>query len=196
MKKFKDNLFITPRPYVVRENKSDGSNQIRTYPLTVKLDNPTSEIIDTKAVFVRGDSNTSMLNVNVTYSGKTFNLTDYIITVNIKEGNSYLETFVCDVTDATNGKIDILIPTNYVDSAGLNIFELSLQKKEQIIISQKYSYVVLDSFGEGYVGDDVEMTTLQYLINEVQRQHDKIQTITNDLNVNSNDIDDVINMIG
>ena len=59
-----------------------------------------------------------------------------------------------------------------------------------------YKYTVLDSLGEGDIGSETELTTLQSLIQQVQNQYTELNNITTELDVTQSDIDDIMNMVG
>ena len=76
------------------------------------------------------------------------------------------------------------------------MFELCLQKGGKILLSQTYSYTVLQSLGEGRLGTETQMTALQQLIQQVQNQHTELDNITTELEVTQSDIDDIMSMVG
>ena len=176
--------------------KSTETEQLRRYSFTVDLSNLTGETIDSKAVFMQGDRESSVINANVVQGNKPFNLTGYIVYMNIKEGSNELETYICEIEDAVNGVVKIALPSRYVDETGVNMFELCLQKDSKIMLSQTYSYTVLQSLGEGNYGTDTQMTALQQLIQQVQNQNTELENITTELEVTQSDIDEIISMIG
>lgn len=176
--------------------KSTETEQLRRYTFTVDLSNLTGETIDSKAVFMQGDRESSIINANVIHSNKPFDLTGYVVYMNIKEGSNDLETYICEIEDAVNGVVKIALPSRYVDETGVNMFELCLQKDSKIMLSQTYSYTVLQSLGEGNYGTDTQMTALQQLIQQVQNQNTELDNITTELEVTQSDIDDIISMIG
>ena len=176
--------------------KTTETDQLRRYTFVVDLSNLTGEVIDSKAVFMQGDRESSVINARVIQNGKPFDLTGYTVTMNIKENSNELETYVCEVEDATRGVVKIALPARYVDETGMCMFELCLQKGNKIILSQTYSYTVLQSLGEGRLGTETQMTALQQLIQQVQNQHTELDNITTELEVTQSDIDDIMKMVG
>ena len=152
--------------------------------------------VDTKAIFIKGDKNTSILKAYITQNGLIVNLTGFIITANIKEGYNDIITVPCDIADATAGLIEINLADVYVDEYGENVFEIALQKGDKIILSQQYKYTVLDSLGEGNAGEETQMTALQSLIQQVQESKNTVDVIVNELEVTQTDIDDILGMVG
>lgn len=176
--------------------KNTTTDQLRRYSFNVDLSNLTGDIIDSKAVFMQGDRESSIINANIIQNGKAFDLTGYTVTMNIKENSNELETYVCEVEDATRGVVKIALPARYVDETGICMFELCLQKGGKILLSQTYSYTVLQSLGEGRLGTETQMTALQQLIQQVQNQHTELDNITTELEVTQSDIDDIMSMVG
>lgn len=152
--------------------------------------------VDTKAIFIKGDKNTSILKAYITQNGLIVNLTGFIITANIKEGYNDIITVPCDIADATAGLIEINLADVYVDEYGENVFEIALQKGDKVILSQQYKYTVLDSLGEGNAGEETQMTALQSLIQQVQESKNTVDAIVNELEVTQSDIDDILGMVG
>ena len=176
--------------------KNTTTDQLRRYSFNVDLSNLTGDIIDSKAVFMQGDRESSIINASIIQNGKAFDLTGYTVTMNIKENSNELETYVCEVEDATRGVVKIALPARYVDETGICMFELCLQKGGKILLSQTYSYTVLQSLGEGRLGTETQMTALQQLIQQVQNQHTELDNITTELEVTQSDIDDIMSMVG
>ena len=152
--------------------------------------------IDTKAIFIKGDKNTSVLKAYITQNGLIVNLTGLTVTANIKEGENEIVTIPCDIVDAMAGLIEINLSKSYVDEYGENIFEVALQKEDKIVISQQYKYTVFDSLGEGNAGEETQMTALQSLIQQVQESKNTVDVIVNELEVTQSDIDDILGMVG
>ena len=175
--------------------KNTTTDQLRRYSFNVDLSNLTGDVIDSKAVFMQGDRESSIINANIIQNGKAFDLTGYTVTMNIKENSNELETYVCEVEDATRGVVKIALPGRYVDETGICMFELCLQKGGKILLSQTYSYTVLQSLGEGRLGTETQMTALQQLIQQVQNQHTELDNITTELEVTQSDIDDIMSMV-
>lgn len=152
--------------------------------------------IDTKAIFIKGDKNTSVLKAYITQNGLIVNLTGLTVTANIKEGENEIVTIPCNIVDAMAGLIEINLSESYVDEYGENIFEVALQKEDKIVISQQYKYTVFDSLGEGNFGSETQLTVLQSLIDQVQNKINKVDEMLSELKVTSQDIDEIIEMIG
>lgn len=152
--------------------------------------------IDTKAIFIRGDKNTSILKASIYKRGTVVNLTGYTVTANIREGFNEVATTVCTIIDATAGLIEINLSESFVDEQGENTFEITLQKSNKVIVSQQYKYTVLDSLGEGNAGEETQMTALQSLIQQVQESKTMVDNIVNELEVTQSDIDDILGMVG
>src|SRR5699024_1682493 len=53
--------------------------------------------IDTKAIFIKGDKNTSILKANLLKNNLPINLTGFNITANIKEGANDIITIPCTI---------------------------------------------------------------------------------------------------
>ena len=156
----------------------------------------TNTPIDTKAIFIKGDKNTSILRATLLKNKVPIDLTGYTVTANIKENRSETTTIACTVLNATTGVIEINLPDVYVDKQGDNLFEIVLQKNEKVTISQQYKYTVLDSLGEGTIGDETQLTVLQSLIQQVQESKTTVDTIVAELEVTQSDIDDILEMVG
>lgn len=197
-----ETLFNTPINNLSRTSLSINNRSViedlqREYTFNIDIGKYEANTpIDTKAVFIKGDKNTSILKVSITQNGKIVNLTDYTVTANIKEGYNDVATTPCDITDAPSGLITISLSDVYVDEHGENIFEVVLQKDDKVVVSQQYKYTVLDSLGEGTFGSETQLTTLQSLIQQVQNKINKVDIMLSELKVTSQDIDEIIGMIG
>ena len=181
---------------ILKTSNTEESDQLRRYSFNVDLSTLMGKVIDSKAVFMQGDRESSVINANIIQNGRPFNLNGYTVSMNIKENSNELETYICEIEDATRGIVKIALPAKYVDEAGICMFELCLQKNNRILLSQTYSYTVLQSLGEGKLGTETQMTALQQLIQQVQNQHTELQNITTELEVTQSDIDDIMNMVG
>lgn len=181
---------------ILKTSNTEESDQLRRYSFNVDLSNLMGKVIDSKAVFMQGDRESSVINANIIQNGRPFNLNGYTVSMNIKENSNELETYICEIEDATRGIVKIALPAKYVDEAGICKFELCLQKNNRILLSQTYSYTVLQSLGEGKLGTETQMTALQQLIQQVQNQHTELQNITTELEVTQSDIADIMNMVG
>ena len=196
-----ETLFGTPidnstKTSLILENRNLIEDLQREYEFNIDLGQYDSKTpIDTEAIFIKGDKNTSILKAYITHKGLIVNLTGYTITANIKEGENEVATTPCVIKNATSGLIEINLSDVYVDEYGENVFEIVLQKNDKIVVSQQYKYKVLDSLGEGSFGSETQLTALQSLIQQVQ---DKINTVDrklSELKVTSQDIDEIMSMI-
>lgn len=169
----------------------------REYIFDVHFDRyEVSTPIDTKAIFIKGDKNTSILKANLLKNNLPINLTGFTVTVNIKEGVNDIITLPCTITSESEGLIEINLNSSVVDEHGENTFEISIQKGNNILVSQLYKYTVLDSLGEGEIGSETQLTTLQALILQVQEKINSVDSIVEELEVTQNDIDDILEMVG
>lgn len=196
-----ETLFGTPidnstKTSLILENRNLIEDLQREYEFNIDLGQYDSKTpIDTEAIFIKGDKNTSILKAYITQKGLIVNLTGYTITANIKEGENEVATTPCVIKNATSGLIEINLSDVYVDEYGENVFEIVLQKNDKVVVSQQYKYKVLDSLGEGSFGSETQLTALQSLIQQVQ---DKINTVDrklSELKVTSQDIDEIMSMI-
>lgn len=188
--------FILPLKNANIESNTDNENQDRLYEFVVDLSNISEEVKDTKAVFIKGDRQSSILKALVVKNNKPFNLNGFTVTMNIIENSNEVETYACMVESIEDGIVLVELPPQYVDEEGVCTFELSLQKGDKVILSQKYSYAVLSSIGEGNPGTEVQMTALQSLIQQVQESKNAVDTIVNELEITQSDIDDILGMVG
>lgn len=169
---------------------------IREYGIDVHLDKPTNNIINTGAVFIKGDRNSSVLKMNLFFASNPMNLSGYTVTANIKEGYNQTVTIPATVENALDGVVIVNLPSNVIDEEGSNAFELTLQKNDRVIVTHQFSYTVLDSLGEGDIEDEQELTLLQSLIQQVQQSKNTVDDITQELEINQSDIDDILGMVG
>lgn len=193
---FTPSNFILPLKNANIESNTDNENQDRLYEFVVDLSNISEEVKDTKAVFIKGDRQSSILKALVVKNNKPFNLNGFTVTMNIIENSNEVETYACMVESIEDGIVLVELPPQYVDEEGVCTFELSLQKGDKVILSQKYSYAVLSSIGEGNPGTEVQMTALQSLIQQVQESKIRVDNIVNELEVTQSDIDDILSMVG
>ena len=196
-----DTLFGTSiDDLVYRPSKVYARNTIeelkREYVFSVDLNSYETSAKDTKAIFIKGDRNTSILKITISKSNTPVNLTGYTVSANIKEVSNEIVTMPCTIIDATTGLIEINLPQNYVDEEGESVFELSLQKDNKVIVSQQYKYTVLGSLGEGTIGEESQLTLLQSLIQQVQESKTTVDTIVRELEVTQTDIDEILGMVG
>lgn len=196
-----DTLFGTPIDDLVYRPIAKTRNIVedlqREYTFNIDLGQyDMNAPVDTKAIFIKGDKNTSILKASITQNGRVVNLTGYTITANVKEGANDVATTMCTITDATAGLIEINLPETYVDEYGENTFEIALQKGNKVVISQQYKYTVLDSLGEGDAGGETQLTALQSLIQQVQESKITVDNIVKELEITQTDIDDILEMVG
>ena len=169
----------------------------REYTFNVNFDKyEVSTPIDTKAIFIKGDKNTSILKANLLKNNLPINLTGFTVTVNIKEGENDTITLPCTIVSASEGLIEINLNSSVVDEYGENTFEISIQKGNNVLVSQLYKYTVLDSLGEGEIGSETQLTTLQALILQVQEKINSVNSIVEELEITQSDIDDILEMVG
>lgn len=172
----------------------DTYDYVREFDFEVHLDNLEGNEIPTPAIFVKGEMNASVLNAYIFKSNIPVNLSDVIVSVNIKEARGKTTIFA-EVVDI-NGVVKINLPSSTIDEVGINSFELVFQSGQKTIISPTYTYKVLNSLGSGSLGTSNEKTTLQTLIEQVQGSKDVVDDITNELEIVQSDIDEIISMIG
>ena len=189
-------LFVDDKQVRTRSTVRTSNSEKREYDLVVNLSEISDNVIDTKATFIKGDRDSSILNLSVIKNGRPFNLTGYTIVANVRENLNFVESFPCDIVSALEGKLKMNIPSNYVDEEGICTFDLSLQKQSTILMSQKYSYTVLQSIGEGSPGEPQQMTVLQQLIEQVHEKSVTVNNIVKELEVTDQDVEDIISMVG
>ena len=169
---------------------------LREYGFDIHVDKPEDGVKDTKAVFISGEQNSSLLKINLFFNNAPMDITGYTISANVKEGTNDVVTIPATIQDAAQGIVDINLPTNIVDEKGINTFELCLQKGNKVIVTHKYSYTVLESLGSGDIGGEIQLTMLQSLIQQVQQSKDTVDTITEELEITQDDINDILGMVG
>lgn len=176
-------------------NINEVEDYKRKYIFDVHFDKYESNTpIDTKAIFIKGDKNTSILKANLLKNNLPINLTGFNVIANIKEGTNDIVTIPCEIV-SFEGLVQINLNSFVVDEHGENIFEIVLQKNDKIVVSQQYKYTVLDSLGEGNFGSETQLTTLQSLIQQVQEKINKVDEKLSELKVTSQDIDEIMSMI-
>ena len=196
-----DNLFGVSKESlpknIARIRTRESEELVRKFVFNAELGSSiSSNAIHTGAVFIKGDKNTSILNVNISKDSRAVNLTGYTVTANVKEGSKKIVTVACAILDESAGLIQINLPNTLVDEQGTNIFEIVLQKDSKVIVSQQYRYEVLNSLGEGTAGEETELSALQTLIQQVQESKNTVDTITTELEITQSDIDEIMSMIG
>ena len=196
-----DNLFGVSKESlpknIARIRTRESEELVRKFVFNAELGSSiSSNAIHTGAVFIKGDKNTSILNVNISKDSRAVNLTGYTVTANVKEGSKKIVTVACAILDESAGLIQINLPNTLVDEQGTNTFEIVLQKDSKVIVSQQYRYEVLNSLGEGTAGEETELSALQTLIQQVQESKNTVDTITTELEITQSDIDEIMSMIG
>lgn len=176
--------------------KTEVEEYLRKYGIDIHIDKPEDGVKDTKAIFIKGEQNSSLLKVNLFFNNVPMDITGYTISANVKESMGDLVTIPAVIQDETHGIVNINLPTNLVDEQGISTFELCLQKGNKIVITHKYSYTVIDSLGYGNIGEENQLTMLQSLIEQVQQSKNTVDTITQELEITQDDINDILGMVG
>ena len=70
---------------ILKTSNTEESDQLRRYSFNVDLSNLMGKVIDSKAVFMQGDRESSVINANIIQNGRPFNLNGYTVSMNIKE---------------------------------------------------------------------------------------------------------------
>lgn len=169
---------------------SESVTNERIYDLNVDFaeyqDNQLNDMI-----FIKGDMNTSIVKAKMIMKGSPIDLTGVTVSINVKEGNQYeTTTSICTDVDITNSIVTVNLSPYAVDEVGTNKLEFVLTKGDKILVSKIYSYRIIQSLGEGEIGDEVEISALQTLIGIVQELQNNMM-----VEVTSEDIDDVMKMI-
>ena len=162
----------------------------RIYNLDVEFHEYYDNGEDEAIIFINGDRNSSIIKAKMLMKDVPINLSDVMVTMNLKEGFNYPTTSICTDIDVNDSVVTVRLSPHMVDELGVNTFEFSLTKGDVILVSRPYKYRIIDSIGEGDIGTDEEMTALQTLIQTVQMME---QDLTFD--VTSEDIDDIIGMV-
>ena len=164
----------------------------RVYTLDVNFREFNDRPINTGFKFIYGDRNTSIIKAKMLMDKDLIDLNGITVTVNLNEGETGhdIYTIVCDDIDVDNSLVTVNLEPYTVDLVGVNTFEFVLTKGEKVLISQRYSYEVKESIGEGYIGESEQETALQSLIQQTQYL---INQLT--INVTDNDIEEIISMI-
>ena len=55
---------------------------------------------------------------------------------------------------------------------------------------------MVESLGSGDIGGEIQLTMLQSLIQQVQQSKDTVDTITEELEITQDDINDILGMVG
>ena len=139
---------------------------------TIKVDFkvfPTQLPFDTNAVFVNGDIGCKMI-VHLVSGGVPIDLTDSLITINIKESNDSVYTLPCEILDKLNGIVSINLPHSLNDDVGINIFEIAIRNSDDsMFVSPLLKYKVVRGIGAGDIPkEDPKLLILDTLISKVQ----------------------------
>lgn len=169
---------------------SEVTTHNRIYDIDIQYNEYNTTPINTDMTFIRGDMNTSIINAKMTMHDAHIDLNGVTVTMNVKEGSYNIYTVVCENIDLVNSIVTVNMPTHLVDDVGKNVFEFILSKSGAILVSQSYSYTIIDSIGEGDIGSDVEISALQTLIQKVERLQANMM-----VDVTQKDIDDIMGMI-
>lgn len=110
---------------------------------------PTQFPFDTKAVFVNGDVGCKMT-AHLVSGGIPIDLTDSLVTINIKESNDSVYTLTCEILDKLNGIVSINLPHSLNDDVGTNIFEIVIRNSDDsVFVSPLLKYRVVAGVGTG-----------------------------------------------
>ena len=164
----------------------------RIYNLDVEFKEFIERPIDTGIKFINGDRYTSIIRARMLMENKLIDLQGVTVSINLKEGKTGYDiyTLLCDDISLEESIVTVNLEPYIVDSAGVNTFEFVLIKGDKVLTSQIYSYEVMESIGEGYIGEVEEETILQSFIRQTQ---DLIDQLT--IEVTNQDIEDIMNMI-
>lgn len=164
----------------------------RVYDLDVDFGVCNNTPVSTNIVFINGDRNTSIIKAKMIMNKKIIDLNGIIVSINLKEGknNNDIYSIICDNVNIDSGIVTVDLEPYSVDLVGINTFEFVLTKGEKVLLSQRYTYEVKESIGEGYIGESEQETALQTLINKTQYLIDQLK-----FNVTEQDIQEIISMI-
>lgn len=165
---------------------------IRTYDLDVDFGEYSNTPISTNIIFINGDRNTSIIKAKILMNKNMIELNGITVSINLKEGKTGNDIYsiICTDVDTINNIVTVDLEPYSVDLVGINTFEFVLTKGDKVLISQRYTYEVKESIGEGYIGESEQETALQTLINKTQYLIDQLK-----FNVTEQDIQEVISMI-
>lgn len=171
---------------------SDTTTNDRVYELDVNFKSFSNTPVNTGITFINGDRNTSIIKAKMLMDKTLIDLKGITPTINLKEGiNGHdIYTIVCDNVDTVNGIVTVNLQPYTVDLAGFNTFEFVLTKGEKVLVSQRYTYEVKESIGEGYIGESEQETALQTLIRKTQFLIDQLT-----IDVTDKDIQEIMSMI-
>ena len=165
---------------------------IRTYDLDVDFGEYSNAPIPTNIIFINGDRNTSIIKAKILMNKNMIELNGITVSINLKEGKTGNDIYsiICTDVDTINNIVTVDLEPYSVDLVGINTFEFVLTKGDKILISQRYTYEVKESIGEGYIGESEQETALQTLINKTQYLIDQLK-----FNITEQDIQEIISMI-
>lgn len=170
----------------------DKQSNDRIYNLDVEFKEFNDKPIDTGIKFINGDRYTSIIKAKMLMETKLIDLQGITVSMNLKEGDNDLDvyTIICDDVYLDQSVVSVNLEPYVVDMIGTNTFEFVLTKGDKVLTSQRYSYEVKDSIGEGYIGEVEEETALQKLIQKTQNLINQLP-----IDVTENDIKEIISMI-
>ena len=165
---------------------------IRTYNLDVDFGEYSNTPISTNIIFINGDRNTSIIKAKILMNKNMIELNGITVSINLKEGKTGNDIYsiICTDVDTINNIVTVDLEPYSVDLVGINTFEFVLTKGDKVLISQRYTYEIKESIGEGYIGESEQETALQTLINKTQYLIDQLK-----FNVTEQDIQEIISMI-
>ena len=165
---------------------------IRTYNLHVDFGEYSNTPISTNIIFINGDRNTSIIKAKILMNKNMIELNDITVSINLKEGKTGNDIYsiICTDVDTINNIVTVDLEPYSVDLVGINTFEFVLTKGDKVLISQRYTYEIKESIGEGYIGESEQETALQTLINKTQYLIDQLK-----FNITEQDIQEIISMI-
>ena len=165
---------------------------IRTYNLDVDFGEYSNTPISTNIIFINGDRNTSIIKAKILMNKNMIELNGITVSINLKEGKTGNDIYsiICTDVDTINNIVTVDLEPYSVDLVGINTFEFVLTKGDKVLISQRYTYEVKESIGEGYIGESEQETALQTLINKTQYLIDQLK-----FNITEQDIQEIISMI-
>lgn len=185
----KNNMFFI-KDYI--ETSSVNLENKRIYNIAVDFTNIKEEVIDTKAIFVKGDTSTSVIEADLILNDRPINLTGYEVIVNIRENDDVTNSFKANTINAIDGKIQMNVPKTFVDEYGKCTFEIYLQKENEVLISQMYFYTVIDSLGISEDTPPEKVSLLQQLINDMMIAKNRLKEV---FDLSQSDINYIINKI-
>ena len=131
---------------------------------------PTQFPFDTKAVFINGDVGCKMT-AHLVSGGIPIDLTDSLVTINIKESNDSVYTLTCEILDKLNGIVYINLPHSLNDEVGVNIFEIVIRNSDDsVFVSPLLKYRVVAGVGTGDIPkEEPKLLILDSLISKVHK---------------------------